>query len=129
MESKRELAKEQLERLGQELQGLYDVLTKDPKKEQRRERAWAMLYGVTSAGFALVARRVLMRVWPILTGEAPPMARLPSGSQASQSAGAGNPELDDERQVVRTDARPETTVDERQPAHEARVEGQAQERG
>jgi hypothetical protein len=139
MSSRRELAMEDLERLGHDLRRLWTSVTKDPKKEKRKERGWSLLYGATSAGFALVARRILMRAWPILTGEEPPTTRLRPAEEVQQeqaaatpptgpSAPVRDPQLDHEREVVGANVRPGAPVDQGETTHETRVEGQPQER-
>ena len=135
MAGRRDLAKEDLGRLGEDLRQLWGSLTKDPKKEKRKQRAWTMLYGITSAGLALLARKGLMRVWPILTGEEPPTPRLrpveetPPAQPESPSAAVRDGQLDHEREVVGANVRTAPPVDERQATDETRVQGEPQERG
>ena len=75
MPTRRDVVTEQLDELGTDLQALWVALTKDPKKEARKERAWTVLAGVLGAIAALGARKAAARAWGVLTGEAPPTAR------------------------------------------------------
>jgi hypothetical protein len=72
MAKRRNVVAEQLSALADDLEGLWRAATRDPKSEARRERAWTILSGVLSAASTMAARKVAARVWPILTGEAPP---------------------------------------------------------
>ena len=63
---------EQLDELRQDLEDLWAALTRDPKKQARKERAWTLLAGVATAGATMAARRLAAKLWPILTGEQPP---------------------------------------------------------
>jgi hypothetical protein len=47
----------------------------DPKKRERKERAWRMLEASIALGLSLAARQVAMKLWPLLTGEKPPVRR------------------------------------------------------
>jgi hypothetical protein len=72
---KREVVAQQLRELAEDLKGLRDALVQDPKEQARRERAWRILYGASSALFAIAARSVAARAWGVLTGEKPPGKR------------------------------------------------------
>jgi hypothetical protein len=72
MPNKRDVVAEQLDELKTDLQALWVALTKDPKKEARKERAWTLFAGVLGAVAALGARKAAARAWGVLTGEAPP---------------------------------------------------------
>jgi len=72
MPSRREVLTDQLEELRTDFEALWVALTHDPKKEARRERAWTIFAGVTSAVAGLAARKAAIRVWTVLTGEVPP---------------------------------------------------------
>ena len=65
---------EQLDELRQDLEDLWAALTRDPKKQARKEQAWTLLAGVAAAGATMAARRLAAKLWPILTGEQPPTA-------------------------------------------------------
>jgi hypothetical protein len=75
MPKRRDVVVEQLDELATNLENLWRALTVDPKKEARRERAWTLLVGGLGAAGTMAARRVVAKLWPILTGEAPPAAR------------------------------------------------------
>ena len=80
---KRDLATNDLKRLRDDVFALFNTLTKDPKKEARKQRAWGMLFGALSAGFAMAGRQAMNRAWPILTGETPPTRKGPAGAALS----------------------------------------------
>jgi hypothetical protein len=86
MPSRSDVLLTQLEELQQDLRDLWQALTRDPVKEARKERAWTVLAGVSTAVGAIAARRVAARVWGILTGETAPTAKqvpAPSGGGPS----------------------------------------------
>jgi L-alanine-DL-glutamate epimerase-like enolase superfamily enzyme len=64
-----------LEELQEDLQDLWRTLTRDPKRELRKERAWTVLSGVFAALAAIAARRAATKIYGILTGESPPIGR------------------------------------------------------
>jgi hypothetical protein len=72
MPKRRDVVADQLSTLADDLEALWRAATRDPKAEARRERTWTILSGVLSAASTMAARKVAARVWPILTGEAPP---------------------------------------------------------
>ncbi|HSD80853.1 MAG TPA: DUF4235 domain-containing protein [Solirubrobacteraceae bacterium] len=72
MPSRRDVVVEQLDELRTDLDALWVALTKDPKKEARKERAWSLLAGILGAAAGMGARRVATQVWNVLTGETPP---------------------------------------------------------
>jgi hypothetical protein len=74
MAKKRDVVEEQLVELKQDLRDLWVALTKDPKKQARKERLWALVYGASGAVAAMAARRAATKAWAILTGEPPPPA-------------------------------------------------------
>jgi hypothetical protein len=76
---------EQLNQLAGDLENLWLAITRDPKKQARRERAWMILSAGLTAGATMATRRILAKVWPILTGEPPPTAR-PAGTQTPPRA-------------------------------------------
>jgi hypothetical protein len=54
--------------LAADLKGLIE----DPKERKRRERQWRVLYGAIALGYTVLSRRLVTRVWGIVTGERPP---------------------------------------------------------
>jgi hypothetical protein len=72
---KRDVVEEQLTELRQDLHDLWVALTADPKAQQRKERLWAIVAGVSGALATLAARRTATKIWAVLTGEAPPPAQ------------------------------------------------------
>jgi hypothetical protein len=75
MADRRNVIAEQLRDLADDLKGLGQAATRDPKEQVRKERAWQILFGVTSAVFAIAGRQVATRIWGTLTGERPPGKR------------------------------------------------------
>jgi hypothetical protein len=75
MPRRREVVGEQLEELLQDLRDLRVALLADPKKQARKERAWALLTMALGAVATLAARRLAAKAWAVLTGEQPPTAR------------------------------------------------------
>jgi hypothetical protein len=71
-QTRREVVGEQLDDIRTDLEALWVALTRDPKKEARKERAWTIFAGAFGAVAALGARKVATRVWAVLTGEPPP---------------------------------------------------------
>jgi hypothetical protein len=78
MPNRRDVVAEQLEELRTDFEALWVALTRDPKKEARKERVWMVFTGALGAVAALGARRVATKAWGVLTGEAPPTARRPA---------------------------------------------------
>ena len=74
-QTRREVVGEQLDDIRTDLEALWVALTRDPKKEARKERAWTIFAGAFGAVAALGARKVATRVWALLTGEPPPTAQ------------------------------------------------------
>jgi hypothetical protein len=75
MAKRREVVTEQLDELRQDLEQLWDALTRDPKQEARKQRNWNLLLGISSAAGTMVARKLTAKTWSILTGEQPPTTR------------------------------------------------------
>jgi hypothetical protein len=75
MPSRSDVLLQQLEELQQDLRDLWQALTRDPVKEARKERAWTILAGVFAAAGAIAARKAAAKVYGVLTGEAPPIAK------------------------------------------------------
>ena len=86
MPTRGDVLSEQLDELKTDLGALWAGLTRDPKKEARKERVWTILTGALGAVAALGARRLATRAWGVLTGEAPPTARRPQRPPSRKSA-------------------------------------------
>ena len=80
---RREAIADNLRVLADDLKDLVDTATTDPKERQRKERRWRALYGAFGLVSTLVARRVAVKVWGILTGETAPAKGGPPSQQAS----------------------------------------------
>jgi hypothetical protein len=72
MPSRRDVVAEQLDELRTDFEALWVALTRDPKKEARKERAWTIFAGAVGATAALGAHKVAAKLWSVLTGELPP---------------------------------------------------------
>ena len=72
MPDRRDVVIEQLDELRTDFEALWVALTRDPKKEARKERAWTIFAGALGAAAAMGARKAAARVWTVLTGEVPP---------------------------------------------------------
>lgn len=72
---RREAVAEDLRALADDLKSLLESATTDPKARQWKERRWSALEGAIGVLTTLVARRLAMRLWGILTGEQAPVAR------------------------------------------------------
>jgi hypothetical protein len=59
-------------RVGEGLSEKAWTVGRDPKTEKRKRVAWAVLQGALGAVATIGARRVVSRVWGVLTGEQPP---------------------------------------------------------
>ncbi len=79
MAKRTNIVADQLEALAEDLENLWRAATRDPAKEARRERVWTVLMAGIGVGATMASRRVLAKLWPILTGEEPPVvpARQP----------------------------------------------------
>ena len=75
MPSRRDVVTEQLEELHTDFEALWVALTRDPKKEARKERAWTIFAGAVGAAAALAAHKTAAKIWGLLTGEVPPPQR------------------------------------------------------
>jgi hypothetical protein len=87
MPKRRDVVVEQLDELKTDLTALWVALTKDPKKEARKERAWTMFAGALGAAAAMGARRVATRAWGVLTGETPPVGKQQPQKQKAANSG------------------------------------------
>jgi len=74
---RRELVVRQLHALADDLEELWKAATRDPAAEQRKERGWILLTGALGAVSAMVSRKAMAKLWPILTGEPPPGSKEP----------------------------------------------------
>jgi hypothetical protein len=85
MPSRSEVVSEQLAQLQENLNELWVALSSDPKKQARKERAWAILAGALTVAATMLARRGTAKLWGILTGEPPPVggAQQPPGPGAA----------------------------------------------
>ena len=94
---RREAIADNLRALADDLKGLVATATTDPKERQRKERYWAALYGAFGLLSTLVARRLAVKAWGILTGEtaptrgaAPPQSPPPT-SRSTQERSPARP--------------------------------------
>ena len=83
MARRRDVVAEELRQLADDLEELWKALTRDPKVEQRKQRAWTVIAGISGAAATMATRRALAKLWPILTGEQPPVP-APSPQQPSR---------------------------------------------
>jgi hypothetical protein len=77
MANRRDLVVEQLRALADDLEELWKAATRDPAAEKRKERLWMLLTGALGAASTMASRKALAKLWPILTGEAPPSGARP----------------------------------------------------
>ena len=75
MPKRKDVVAEQLSDLADDFEDLWRALVRDPAKEARKERIWTLLIGVVGAASTMASRRLVAKLWPILTGEQPPAAR------------------------------------------------------
>lgn len=80
---RREVVSEQLRTLADDLDQLWKAVTRDPAAERRKQRAWILLTGALGAASTMASRKVMTKVWPILTGEPAPSLAPPSSPPAS----------------------------------------------
>jgi hypothetical protein len=97
MTKKTDVLAEEMNELAQDFERLWRALTRDPNKEARRDRAWAILSGAFGAAATMAARRALAKLWPILTGEQPPTyqpasTRTEQRARPAEQVGVGNDE-------------------------------------
>jgi hypothetical protein len=90
MPTKRDVVEEQLAELRQDLHDLWVALTVDPKQQKRKERAWAIVAGVSGAVATLAARRAATKIWAVLTGEVPPPVKK-AEEEAAEMRQSGGP--------------------------------------
>jgi hypothetical protein len=75
MAKRKDVVAEQLHQLADDLEELWKAATRDPTTERRKERGWTLLVGVLGAGATMASRRLVAKLWTILTGEQPPTPR------------------------------------------------------
>jgi len=75
MPKRKDVVAEQLHELADDLEDLWKALTRDPAVEKRKERIWTLLTGALGVAATMGSRRVIAKLWPILTGEQPPTPR------------------------------------------------------
>ena len=97
MSKRTDLVAQQLHELAADLEGLWIAATHDPKKEARRERAWMVFSGALATVAAGAARRAVSKIWPILTGEEPPVGRPARPAQPQPEVAEQQPAADEER--------------------------------
>jgi hypothetical protein len=83
-EKRRDLVSQQLRAIADDLEGLWKVATRDPAAERRKQRAWILLTGALGAASTMASRKVMSKLWPILTGEPVPSVSPPSAPPASR---------------------------------------------
>jgi hypothetical protein len=82
MPKRKDVVAEQLSDLADDFEDLWRALVRDPAKEARKERIWTVLTGVVGAASTMASRRLVAKLWPILTGEQPPTPRMPKPHSA-----------------------------------------------
>ena len=70
--NRRDAVAEDLRALADDLKSLYESATTDPKERQWKERRWSALEGTLGVLTTLVARRLVVKLWGVLTGEEVP---------------------------------------------------------
>jgi hypothetical protein len=63
---------EDLRALADDLKSLYESATTDPKERRRKELQWNALQTALGVLTTIVARRLVVKLWGILTGERAP---------------------------------------------------------
>jgi hypothetical protein len=62
-------------RVGEGIQEKAWTVGRDPKTEKRKRMAWGALQGALGAAATIGARRIVSRLWGVLTGVRPPAKR------------------------------------------------------
>ena len=83
-DKRRDLVGEQLRVLADDLEELWKAATRDPAAERRKQRTWILLTGALGAAATMASRKVMTKLWPILTGEPVPSV-TPPGTPSSES--------------------------------------------
>src|SRR5919198_1693222 len=84
MAKRRELVVEQLRVLADDLEELWKAATRDPAAERRKQRGWILLTGALGAASTMASRKVMTKLWPILTGEPVPSVAPPSSPPSAR---------------------------------------------
>jgi hypothetical protein len=82
---KRQALAEDLRAVAEDLKSLFETATTDPKERQKKERRWSVLYGAFGIVSTLVARRLAVKAWGILTGETAPTKGGPPPSKSGST--------------------------------------------
>jgi hypothetical protein len=69
---RRKAVAEDLRALADDLKSLLESVTTDPKERRRKELQFTALQGALGVATTLVARRLVVKIWGILTGEEAP---------------------------------------------------------
>jgi hypothetical protein len=69
---RRDAVAEDLRALADDLKRLYESATTDPKELKWRDRRWRILEGGIGVVMTLALRRLLIKLWGVLTGEEAP---------------------------------------------------------
>ena len=77
-EKRRDLVAQQVRVLADDLEELWKAATRDPAAERRKQRGWILLTGALGAASTMASRKLMSRLWPILTGEPVPSVAPPS---------------------------------------------------
>ncbi len=77
-EKRRDLVAQQLRVLADDLEELWKAATRDPAAERRKQRGWILLTGALGAASTMASRKLMSKLWPILTGEPVPSVAAPS---------------------------------------------------
>jgi len=77
-ERRRDLVAQQLRVLADDLDELWKAATRDPAAEKRKQRGWILLTGVLGAASTMASRKLMSKLWPILTGEPVPSVAAPN---------------------------------------------------
>ena len=78
---RRDAVAEDLRALAEDLKSLLESATTDPKSRQWKERRWSALEGAVGILTTLLARRLAVKLWGILTGEEAPVRKPPGGAR------------------------------------------------
>jgi hypothetical protein len=63
-------------RVGEGIVAKAWTVGRDAKTERKKRLLWGAVQGVVGAAFTLAARRVVAKVWGVLTGEQPPSKKI-----------------------------------------------------
>lgn len=96
-ERRRDLVAQQLRVLADDLEELWKTATRDPAAEKRKQRGWILLTGALGAASTMASRKLMSKLWPILTGEPVPSVAAPSSPPPAR---APEPEAEPEPQKV-----------------------------